>query len=258
MMPEWYLIMIVLAALSLLGIEWKPLRVALPVFVLCALVSVFQAISSATQAAFRGSSLSRSDCWKRWSVTAFLYLLQPMARLVGRVRHGLTLWRRQPIMGYALPRPWKADIWTERNQTIEERLESLEKELRHLGCVPIRGSDFDRWDLKVTRGLMGSARLSMALEHHGSGRALLRIHCQPYCSISGTGLAAALVIGSWGAALDLKWAACAALGSTGLMILVRAMQECAAAGAIFLAVVRKIERAEKIEMNGAKNGWRAA
>jgi len=258
MMPEWYLIMIVLGVVSLLGMEWKPLAWALPILVLGASISVVQAIRSATQAAFTGASRSRSDCWKRWIVTAFLYLLQPMARLVGRVRHGLTLWRRQPIMGYALPRPWKADIWTERNQTIEERLEFLEHELRNLGCVPIRGSDFDRWDLKVTRGLLGSARLSMALEHHGSGRALLRIHCQPYCSISGAGLAAALVIGSWGAALDRKWAACAALGLTGLAILVRALKECAAAVAIFLVVVRKIERTEKIEMNGAKNGQRAA
>jgi hypothetical protein len=258
MMPEWYLIIIVLGALSLLGISWRPLGLALPFFVLCASVSVTQAISSAGQAAFPGPSRSRSDGWKRWAVTALLYLLQPLARLVGRLCHGLTLWRRQPIMGYAWPQSWKADIWTERNQPIEERLLFLENDLKNLGCVPVRGSDFDRWDLKVTCGLLGSARLSVAMEHHGSGRALLRIHCQPRCSIIGGGLAAALGILSWGAALDGKWTACAALGASGLMILVRALQECAAAGAIFLALVRKIERSEKIQLNGANHERRAA
>jgi len=156
-----------------------------------------------------------------------------------------------------LPRQWKADIWTERNQTIEERLGFVENELRSLGCVPIRGSDFDRWDLKVTYGLLGSARASMALEHHGSGRALLRIHCQPRCSIIGTGFAAALGVLSWGAGLDRRWAPCAALGLISLVIFARALRECAAAVAIFLAVVRKIERTEKIQKNGANHAGSA-
>src|SRR5689334_23489371 len=36
MMPEWYLVMITLAALSVLGITWKPLGLALPFLTLCA------------------------------------------------------------------------------------------------------------------------------------------------------------------------------------------------------------------------------
>ena len=258
MMPEWYLIIILLGTLSLLGINWKPLTLVLPFFALCTAVSITQAVRSAGRVAFGRRSRSRSDRWKRWGVTALLHLLQPLARLVGRLRHGLTLWRRRPVMGYAWPRPWKADIWTERSQPVEERLLLLEKDLKNLGCVPIRGSDFDRWDLKVTCGLLGSARLSLGLEHHGSGRALIRIHCQPHCSIIGGGLAAGLVALSWGAGLAGKWTACAALGLSGLVILARAVRECAAAVAIFLVLVREIERSEKIQLNTADHAQRTA
>ena len=43
------------------------------------------------------------------------------------------------------------------------------------------------------------------------------------------------------------WTAAAVLGLTALLIIVRTVQECAAATAAFLTVVRIIERKEKIE-----------
>src|SRR5204862_877115 len=117
-------------------------------------------------------------------------LLQPLARLLGRLRHGLTFWRRQAITGFAWPSRWTADIWARNTQAVDQRLESIESDLRKQGCVPIRGSDFDRWDLEIRCGILGSARLGMAVEHHGSGRQLLRIQCRPKCSMLGVALAA--------------------------------------------------------------------
>jgi hypothetical protein len=63
---------------------------------------------------------------------------------------------------------------------------------------------------------------------------------------------------SWGAGLAGKWTACAALGLSGLVILARAVRECAAAVAIFLVLVREIERSEKIQLNTADHAQRTA
>jgi hypothetical protein len=242
MMPEWYLIIVVSAALSLLGLAWRPLLLAVPVWALCVAVSCAQAIRCAKGAAFRLPAASTPERWQRRALTALLYLLQPLARLQGRVRHGLTFWRRQPALGYALPCPWTADIWTKGNQTIEERLSSMERRLRRLGFVTGCGSDFDRWDLDVTCGLLGSARLHMAVEKHGSGRELLRIRCRPRASVFG--LALCLLAGGlgWAAALDGAWVVCGVLWTTVVWILVRLTKECSGANAAFLTLVRRIER----------------
>ena len=52
LMPEWYLVVIVLAALSLLGLLWAPLLVASPLLVLAAGAPVAQAGISASMARF--------------------------------------------------------------------------------------------------------------------------------------------------------------------------------------------------------------
>ena len=181
-------------------------------------------------------------------MTGFLFLLQPLARLLGRLRHGLTFWRRQAGTGYAFPRLWTADIWTQDSRPIEERLESLERALHKRGAVPIRGNDFDRWDLEVRGGLLGSARLRMAVEHHGSGRELLRIQWWPQWSfatlvlgLTFSGLCAA-------SALDGAWRICALLGGLAVLIAIRTIQECAATTGAFLAAVREIKRIGKEDL----------
>ena len=242
MMPEWYLITVTLALLSLLGIAWPPLRLALPLLGCSIIVSLAQAVRCAVGAGFTGEARLGRELWKRRALTAVLFLLQPMARLLGRVRYGLTLWRRQAAMDWAIPRSWLADIWTEDGHTIEERLESLETGLREQGIVPVRGSDFDRWDLQVRGGLLGAARLSMGVEHHGSGRDLLRINCRPSYSFTGVGLALALALLGAAAGLDNAWSVYGALEGAAVLVFARAIAECGAATAAFLGVVRKIKR----------------
>ena len=58
-------------------------------------------------------------------------------------------------------------------------LETLEEALRPTGVPPLRGGDFDRWDLEVPGGISGSCRLRMAVEEHGAGRQLVRFRCWP-------------------------------------------------------------------------------
>ena len=52
---------------------------------------------------------------------------------------------------------------------------------------------------------------------------------------------------AWRAGGEQAWTASLVLGATALLIIARTVQECAAATAAFLTVVRIIERKEKIE-----------
>ena len=248
MMPEWYLILIALAGLSLLSAVWKPLWLALPLLIGCLAVSVGQAVRCAKGARFATPPRTKVEGWKRRLLTGGLYLLQPLARLLGRLQHGLVFWRRPPGLGWTLPWPWLADIWTRQQMPTKERLESVERALRLQGCVPKRGSDFDQWDLELCCGILGSARLRLAVEPHGSGLQLLRIVCRPRWSLFGLGLGTSLGVLSCAAALDGAWSIYVLLGGAALWILGRMLLECGRATDVFLEIVRKIERIDRNEL----------
>ena len=248
MMPEWYLILVTLGVISFLGVAWRPLWLALPLLICCLGVSFAQAARCAAGARFAMRPRSAFEGWKRRILTGGLFLLQPLARLVGRVQHGLIFCRRPMRTGWTFPRPWLADLWTRHSISIEERLESIEKALRSYGCVLRRGGDFDRWDLELNCGILGSARLRLAAEPHGSGLQLLRIVCQPRCSFLGLGLGILLGCMACAAGLDEVWSIYVLLGGAALWIVARMLQECGSATAGFLAVVRKIERIDKKDL----------
>jgi len=173
--------------------------------------------------------------------------LQPLARLSGRLHQGFTLWRKRATSGFALPRPWLANIWSKQSLEVEERLRSLEATLLSQGASPTRGGNYDHWDLEVPGGVLGSARMSVAVEHHGDGRQLLRIRSWPRCSTGGIAVSLLFAGLSFGAAYDRSWAACAALTGAAVLLVSCALQECAAATAAFLTAVRTIERKEKCD-----------
>jgi len=157
----------------------------------------------------------------------------------------LTLWRQRVNGGFALPRRWTANLWSKRSLAVEERLQSLEAALRAQGAWPRRGGDFDNWDLEVSGGLLGAARMRVAVEYHGDRRQLLRIRWSPRCSLNG--LVPTLLFGllSLEAARDQSWTVAGLLGAAALLLVGRALHECAAATAAFLAAVRRIEHDEE-------------
>jgi hypothetical protein len=162
------------------------------------------------------------------------------------LRHGLTLWRQRVTSGFALPRRWTADLWSPRALGVEERLESVEAALREQGAVSRRGGDFARWDLEVSGGLLGAARMFVAVEHHGDGRQLLRVRWWPRCSMAGLLLTIGLAGLALAAVRDQSPVVAAVFGAATLLLAVSTVRQCAAATAAFLAVVRGIERVEKI------------
>ena len=250
MMPEWHLLIALLGLLSLLSFYWPPLILCFPMLVLAVAAPVVQASRCAARVCFAHPPRSRVGRIKLRLLTASLHFLQPLARLCGRLRHGLTLWRKRVVSGFALPRPWLANIWTKRSFAAEQRLQSIETELRSKGALPLRGGNFDQWDLAVRGGSLGSARMFVAVEYHGDGRQLLRVRSWPCCSAGGALLALLLGALSFGAAHDGSWAAGAALGGMTLLLVLRTVRECAAATAAFLGAVRKIEREEKCDDPG--------
>src|SRR5205814_3452117 len=133
---EWYLVIIALTALSAVSALWDDLLYTLPLLVLAAGILVTQAFVSAAKARFPNGEwgMSSADSALRFRsphsafrilLTAFLYMLQPLARLHGRLRYGLTLWRRHGPPGFMLPRPRAFSVWSEHWQAPANRLESI-------------------------------------------------------------------------------------------------------------------------------------
>ena len=241
MMPEWYLVILALAMLSALGALWTPLLLVLPLVALAVLAPLVQAGLSAARASFTGAPGSRVDRLKLRILTGYLHLLQPLARLCGRLQLGLTPWRRRGVLGLLVPGPRTSATWCERWQSPTQRLESLEAALRADGICVYRGGDYERWDMEVRGGMLGAARLLMAVEEHGLGRQLVRFRSWPRWSAAGVLLPLLLAFLFAAAALDRAWAASVILGVAALVLAVRAFLECATATA---AVLRALEQQE--------------
>jgi len=109
------------------------------------------------------------------ALTFVLHLIQPAARLSGRVRHGLTPWReRGRELLSIVPRARRVTIWNEQWRPPEAWLTALEAALREHRVRVLRGGAFDTWDLEVRSGLLGVARARLVVEEHGQGRQLGR------------------------------------------------------------------------------------
>ncbi|MBA2439808.1 MAG: glycosyltransferase, partial [Thermoleophilaceae bacterium] len=207
-MPEWYLVIACLAALSALGSAWTPLLAALPVLVLAAGASIVQAATSAVRATAFEVPAGRVERLRLRATVALLFLVQPLARLLGRLGHGLTPWRWGELGPVAFPAVRRRALWSERWCSPEDRLRTLEAKLRQMGGAVVRGGDFDRWDLTVRCGALSCVRVRTAVEEHGAGRQLVRVLLTP--RPSSTPLVLALVTLALGLVAALDGAALAA------------------------------------------------
>jgi glycosyltransferase involved in cell wall biosynthesis len=179
LMPEWYLVIALLAALAALGLLWSPLLVALPLAAAAAGLLVAQAVGGARRARRTGMARRRHRA-RSFLLTTFLHMLQPLARLSGRLRSGLTPWRARGPGGYTFPRPASRTVWSQHWRSLESWVRLLETRLSEGGTVVMRGGDFDRWDLGLRGGWLGGARVLTAVEEHGHGCQLVRFRFWPH------------------------------------------------------------------------------
>ena len=181
LMPEWYLLLAALAAIGIFGFSWPPLWWALIAAIAGACVSAIQAVASARHSLdlrLRGGSKDR----RALLLTAYFHLMQPVARLKGRLRHGLTVWRKRTQGAFTLPYRRSIAVWAERWSPVESRLATIQDHLREARSRVIPGGSFDDWDLEVSSGLLGGARMVAAPEEHGAGKQNLIFRIRPFAA----------------------------------------------------------------------------
>jgi O-antigen biosynthesis protein len=237
LMPEWYLLIALLAGASMVGIAWAPMRWAIPLLALAVFVPLAQAIAATSRATFFESRGSFARSIGVRTLTAFFHLMQPLARLSGRTVHRASILRERGLPGLAWPWPKTLSVWHETWASGEQRLEDFERRLRERGAVVLRGGDYDRWDLEVRGGMIGAARVRMAIEEHGSGKQMVRFRAWPRWAMRGWVTAGTLLAGAAAVApagRTLLGAACV-LASLAVAVAVWSLLECGAA----LAAVRE-------------------
>jgi O-antigen biosynthesis protein len=244
LLPEWHLVVAALAAAALLGLLWPPLSIAIPLLVVAAAVVPARALLGARDALRRRplprrpAGLARA---RMITLVVLLHALQPLARLHGRLRGGLSPWRRVGN-GLTWPRPRRWALWTARSGTPEAHLAWLDGTLRDDGIVAVHGDAYDRWDLGVRLGPTGDARLLMAIEDHGSGHQYVRVRWWPWPrpaplvgALVFAGLAAA-------AAIDGAWLVAAVLGTSGAAALAAVGRDTASAQAALEHAVDRLRQ----------------
>jgi GT2 family glycosyltransferase len=228
LMPEWYLILLGLGLLAALGRQYGRLGIAFPLFILAAAAPLIQAWRGASASTFAAPSPSAAGRLGLRFLTALLYVLQPLARLWGRMRYGISPWRTL-CRGFCAPRPMKYQLWSESWHTPAQWLETMERKVRSTGAGAFRGGDFDRWDLEVWGGMLGSCRLRMAVEEHGGGRQLVRLRSWPRQRPLVLALLALLAAGSADAGRSHAGMACAFLATATLLVAFQVVRQCGAA-----------------------------
>ncbi|HET8565721.1 MAG TPA: glycosyltransferase [Solirubrobacterales bacterium] len=177
--PEGLMLVALLGLLSALGLLWRPLLVAAPVFLVAIAWIVAAAVGSGWRAHRPVPGRGGGETLKRRGVTTLLFLLQPFARLAGRLRNGLSPWRRRTPASPTLPRPRTVEVWSERWREPGAWIEALQDALAVSGGFVRSGGPFDRWDLDLRAGALGGVKIRTAVEEHGGGRQLLRARIWP-------------------------------------------------------------------------------
>jgi O-antigen biosynthesis protein len=177
--PEWWLVVTGLAVLGSLGVLWPPMFAALALSVVALAMLLVQATMSVRKSRIVTGPPGGLPRLALHAVTWSMHLLQPMARLYGRIRHGLIAFRRRAPMRFAVPHARQSAFFThcwidpiERLHMVQRRLEASK-----IGFQP--GGDYDSWDFDVYGGSLAGARGLMAIEDQGSGTQYVRARTWP-------------------------------------------------------------------------------
>ena len=114
----------------------------------------------------------------------YFNILQPIARLRGRLKYDLTPWRDHGKGHYAIPVVENLNVWCDNWVAPEVRLENIESNLRADNACIERGDNYARWDLLIKGGSLGSVKIFMAAEDHEGGKQFLRFRFVPKLSLT--------------------------------------------------------------------------
>ena len=243
-MPEWHLMTASLAGIAVLSTVWRPFKLALPMLAVAIVAPLAQAWLSAARAPFPGGPVRWSTRLRRRLLTAALHLIQPLARLRGRLNEGLTPWRHRGIAGPTPLWPVTASIWTDQAGEQDQRLRTLEADLRAEGACVLRGGRHAPWDLGVRGGFFGSARLILAVEDHPGGHQMVRVRWWPNVPVRGPIVTLVFAALTYVAAHDRAWVAAAVLGLGAGLFAWGVLGQCTAAMATVRDAVARLRVAD--------------
>lgn len=224
LMPEWYLLIFTLGILSVLGILWSPMLWVLPVFFLAQVILFMQAGISAAKSLKTKKYKSRLQYFKFWGLTTVLHVVQPFARLYGRIAHGLTPWRKRGSGYYKRRLLFKNKLslmhWSEKWKSMEEWLQEIEINLIKTKARVRRSGQYDRWDLEVNGGFFSGCRGLLTIEEHGGGKQLLRFKCTPHYSKTGFILITTFSMLSFIALINTSYLVGGILGACSMVLMI--------------------------------------
>ena len=202
--PEWYFVVGAAAIAALLSIGWAPLAFFGGLLLLTLSLPVAEAILIA---AHEGSAIRTKALDRVGSaiMVGFLYLMEPLARLSGRLRSGMTPWRRRGKKVSARYHLLTMNRWRGEWSTADATLKDIQTRLSNRGALAVAGGEFDDWDLEVRGGALGTARLLLAIEEHGQGIQLLRFRVWPRYPLALLYLGVPLISIAAGAWLSGAW-----------------------------------------------------
>jgi hypothetical protein len=242
-MPEWYFVVGLLGVLASLGLVWPPLLWAIPLLLVAIAAPVIQALLSASKAEFPTPGWTPVQRRGLLIITAVLHLVQPLARLIGRLRFGLSLWRKRTggKSGQGTAGPARATMWSETWRPAEDWLGMIQAWLAAEKIPSMPGGDYDNWDLQVNGGLLGGARLVMAMEEHGAGKQMLKFRIRKLFPVPASLLVAVFALLTLASVLAQAWIATGVLGFIAIMVGARILHESAASAAVFSDAIRYLE-----------------
>ncbi|MCW3050006.1 MAG: glycosyl transferase, family 2 [Solirubrobacterales bacterium] len=235
LMPEWYLLLALLAlfavlpVLGTLGGMGSPVRLALLPLALACAGTAARAGVDAWRVVFGQPGITLRGARRRWALTMLIHLVQPPARLAGRLEHGLAPWRGSPRTRFALPMARTRSHWYEPWADPASRRAAVEEHLRGGGFVVRAGGPYDRWDLELRTGALARARALLVVEEHGQGRQRVRTRVLPHVSVAAVLVVLVLEALGFAAGSSGAWVVAAALAFVGTALGALTLRDAAAA-----------------------------
>jgi glycosyltransferase involved in cell wall biosynthesis len=250
LMPEYYLLTAMFGGLGAVGFFWQPLMWMWIVFALC-IVTIFV---QATISAYNNASLTRAQKqnWKYPALIVLMHIIQPVARLRGRIIHGLTPWRirgaKASLKHLTLFSPKTLSHWSEAEWKANETwLEEIEQNIISLKARVKRGGDFDRWDIRTRNGLFSTAKAVLTVEEHGANKQYVKFRYWANYSLPGVFLVGAFACLSAIAALDHNWIATSVLSIFTIAIISKYLLDSASVVNCMVTAFKDLSKVEDTE-----------
>jgi GT2 family glycosyltransferase len=238
--PEWWFLIFGTGVIAAFGVLWAPLFWAAPLFALALGAMAVQAVTSAARSC-RSSHSGTHSCPKFVTVTSLLHVVQPLARLFGRIRHGLTAWRHSGARGGLFPWPRKNSLWSENWNDPAERLLALQAKLREKRAVFQHACPYESWDLEVKGGLLGACRARMLVEEHGQCRQFIKLKTWPTVALPAAVAVLILALLALLSMLDRAYFVASLFAFLSLGLLWRTIRECAWSQFAFRGILGQLE-----------------